>query len=80
MTIKEDCEKYWLKSKTVVLNSLVVIGTLISDNLDYIKTSIPSKYVFLALGVVALMNICLRFKTDKAITTTKEKKDESTGN
>lgn len=76
--IIDDVNKYWLKSKTIVFNGIVVFGGLISDNLDFIKTSIPAKYVLLALGVVGLMNILLRFKTDKPITTTtKEVKDDN---
>lgn len=80
--MNEEIKKYWLKSKTVIFNGAIAVtsflsymidtyGKLANDNLEWIKSSVPTKWVFVVLGVVGIYNIFLRFKANTAITSKK---------
>jgi len=78
--IVEEIKKHWLKSKTVILNGFTGLSALcmyglqevhdmLNQNLDWIKSSgINTKYIFLAMFVIGLSNVLLRFFTRTKIT------------
>lgn len=72
--VKERKNKFFLKSKTIIVNAAVAtlsfagilvetFGGLINTHLEYIKTVIPSDKVFLLFIALAAFNIYKRFGT-----------------
>lgn len=86
--VKDRKSKFFLKSKTVVVNAFVavasilgiaidVFGGLISTQLEYLKTVIPNDKIFLLFAALAVFNIYKRFgEKDKVVL----KKKEETNN
>ena len=74
-----EVKKFWLKSKTVIINLLTMIFStlcffleeiklIIDNHIDFIKSSnVDDKYIFACLALLSIANIYLRFKTKTKI-------------
>jgi hypothetical protein len=73
--LSEDLSKFWLKSKTVLINAALTALPVILLILDHLQT-VDMKLFLSPQGVaiytiaVNILNIVLRFQTTKALTTT----------
>lgn len=69
----KDFKKFWLKSKTVIINLLTAvfstlvlfwedIGNLLNDNLPYLKSILTPNRMLVAFIILALFNTYSRIK------------------
>lgn len=55
-----------IKSKTLIFNMLVAIGTVVEANFDFIKGQNPDYYMYIVMVVTAI-NFYLRTITTKSL-------------
>lgn len=83
----EDFKKFWLKSKIVIVNLIVAVGSfigiiidnfgqLLTSNYEYLKTILPSNLMLIVMLLLGIYNIYLRFKTVHPITAKKDQVGE----
>lgn len=88
-----ELKKIWFKSKTIVINLLTAItsmlllfwediGTLLNDNLPYLKSILTPNKMLIAFIILALFNTYSRIKKNDPIAFKKKDcgcKDEENG-
>lgn len=59
--------KHWWESRVVLFNGAVMVLSVISTGLPALQDSLPPQTYELAMAVITLINVCLRFKTNRPI-------------
>ena len=89
--MNDEIKKFWLKSKTIVVNLLTAlfsaillfwedIGRILNENLPYLKSILTPNKMLIAFFILAIFNTYTRLKGNQAVSFRKKnckgKKDE----